>query len=173
MAGFRLLYNNWGHTCILTVSNHIKWLDLGCKYGKKKNPKEQNHKNFEHQKELNELQKTWRRKTDDGPMKNKPTLYNEKSHILLLAASEHIHKEITKAANILFKVAREGEPQSLPLLPVCYQCPEPAKDHRSVGDHLKSSTKEFQPLQAESQLHQEPNWNASRQIHVALGISWS
>jgi len=30
------------------------------------------------------------------------------------------------------------------------------KDHRSAGEHLKSSTKELQPLQPLSQLHWGP-----------------
>jgi len=43
-------------------------------------------------------------------------------------------------------------------------------DHRPAREHLKSSTKEFQPLQTASQLHQMPNLNASMQTHTAWGI---
>jgi len=45
------------------------------------------------------------------------------------------------------------------------------KDHRLAGEHLKSSTKELQPLQPVSQLHQGPNLNASTQTHIAWGIN--
>lgn len=42
------------------------------------------------------------------------------------------------------------------------------KDHRSSEEHLKSSTKEFQPV---SQLHQEPNLNVSMLTHIEWGIN--
>lgn len=45
------------------------------------------------------------------------------------------------------------------------------KDYRSAEDHLKGSTREFQPLQPESQLHQGPILNASIQMHMALRIN--
>jgi len=47
------------------------------------------------------------------------------------------------------------------------------KVHRSAGKHLKSSTKEFQPLQPVSELHQGPNLNASMQMHIVWGINKS
>ena len=42
------------------------------------------------------------------------------------------------------------------------------RDHRSAGEYLKSSTKEFQPV---SQLHRGPNLNASVQTHIAWGTN--
>jgi len=52
----------------------------------------------------------------------------------------------------------------LPLPAIAAQSLE--KYHRSAGEHLKSSTKELQPV---SQLHQGPNLNASMQTHAAWG----
>jgi len=40
------------------------------------------------------------------------------------------------------------------------------KDHRSAGEHLKSSTKESEPLQTVYQLHQGPNLKVSVQLRV-------
>lgn len=45
------------------------------------------------------------------------------------------------------------------------------KDYRSAEEHLKGSTRELQPLQPESQLHQGPILNASIQMHIALSIN--
>jgi len=45
------------------------------------------------------------------------------------------------------------------------------KDHRSAGEHLKGSTKQLQSLQPVSQLHWEPNLNASVHTHEAWGIN--
>jgi len=42
------------------------------------------------------------------------------------------------------------------------------KDQRSAGEHLKNSTKDFQPV---SQLHQGPNLKAFMQKHVSWGIN--
>lgn len=43
--------------------------------------------------------------------------------------------------------------------------------HRSMREHLKSSTKEFQPLQPVSQLLWGHNSNVSMLRHVAWGIN--
>lgn len=43
----------------------------------------------------------------------------------------------------------------------------------SAGEHLKSNTKEFQPLQPVTQLHQGLNLNVSMLMHVAWGIKTS
>jgi len=70
------------------------------------------------------------------------------------------------------KVKLPGEGQLSPSH--CYQFDvspsnrRPEKDHRSAGEHLKSSTKELQPV---SQLHQVPNLSVSTQTHAAWGVS--
>lgn len=45
------------------------------------------------------------------------------------------------------------------------------QDHKSVGQHLKGTTRLFQPLQPLSWLHGGPNWNASVQTQATWGIN--
>lgn len=45
------------------------------------------------------------------------------------------------------------------------------RDCRSAGEHLKSSTKELQPLQTVGQLHWGSNSNTSMQAQAPWGIN--
>lgn len=47
----------------------------------------------------------------------------------------------------------------MPMPAIDAQTPE--RDHRSAGEHVKDSTKEFQQLQPVGQLHQESSLNDS------------